>query len=651
MIRVIIILCFSVVVAFGQKDDPVLFSVEGKPVHVSEFDYIYNKNNGDNANYSRASLIEYLDLYIKFKLKVQKARDMRLDTIQALIEELAGYRQQLSNSYLIDKEVTNRLLQEAYNRKQKDLRVSHILVSLDEKASKADGAEAYQKASSILDKINGGTPFEEAAKEFSEDKNSGENGGDIGFITALLPKGFYAFENAIYDLEPGAISEPVLSRIGYHVLKVTDERDAFGEMEASHILIRKKKLGEEITDAQERIQTIYELLGNGAKFEDLAQQFSEDQSTAKKGGRLGYFGINRFEEVFENQAFALKENGDYSSPFESSIGWHIIKRSNKRDFSNFEKQKVSLQNQISQDDRFKLARNALIDKIKVEGKFTENEHVLTSFSNQVQKDFYSYKWNIPELGDDVLFHFDEYVSYSIQDFATYCKRNTRRRLQFNKQTPIAESINEMYAEFVDEKAVAFEESRLESKYPEFKSLMREYEEGILLFEVTKLLVWDKASSDTSGLQSFYNDHKDQYFWNDRALVNTYTLFTEDEKLAGKIHKSIRKKGAEETMAKYNKEAVTIKVSSKSYELGRKGAPNIKWEAGAMTNVIFEEDKKSASFQMVESIIPKSQKTIDEARGYIIADYQDYLEEAWVKQLREEYEVEVDQKVFKGLAKN
>ena len=235
-----ILFFFLAVAAVAQSDDPVLFSVEGKEVRQSEFEYIYNKNNAKNADYSRSSLEEYLELYIKFKLKVQRARDMQLDTIPGLMKELAGYRQQLANSYLNDKEVVHRLVEELYTRMQRDIELSHILIGMKKNAGNEDTLEAYNKANTFMDFLHSGTRFEPFAQKNSDDKRSAGKGGYLGYLRAMLPNGFYALENQIYSLKPGEIGGPIRTPLGYHIVKVHGSRESRGEMEAAHLLVRKK---------------------------------------------------------------------------------------------------------------------------------------------------------------------------------------------------------------------------------------------------------------------------------------------------------------------------------------------------------------------------------------------------------------------------
>jgi peptidyl-prolyl cis-trans isomerase SurA len=651
--RVFILFGISLICSIGlfsQVEDPVLFYVNENPVHVSEFEYIYNKNNGDNADYSKESIEEYLDLYIKFKLKVERAKEMGLDTVKVLQNELAGYRKQLADSYLLDKEVTKRLLEEAQERVQKDIRVSHILVRLNPKAPKEMDIAAFNKALKIKADIEKSS-FESVAKSFSDDKHSAKKGGDIGFLTALMPKGFYAFENQMYSLEKGEISEPVKTKAGYHILQVTDSRPARGEINVSHILIRKNTQGKEVADAKQRIDAIYNLLTDGRDFSMLAKQFSEDVSTANKGGKLGFFGINRFERPFEDVAFSLEKNGDFSLPLETSIGWHIIYRHAKKDFSDVDAIKLELKNKIAKDDRFNIARESLIEKIKQEGNFVENTEILNSFTNLLDKEFYSYKWAIPEFEEKVLFSFNDKLAFTNTDFAKYCKQSTRKRLRFDKTTPLNEAVQSLYKDFTDEKTVFFEESRLEDKYPEFKSLMREYEEGIFLFEATKMEVWDKASLDTVGLQKFYSNNKFMYEWKERAKIHNYSLLTDNEKEAAKIRKYLKKKGLEKALKKYNKNDAVIHYQENTYEQGSRELLGLKWKKGAISDFKKSKDGKQFAFKQIIEIYPSTLKTMAEARGYIIADYQDQLEKMWIADLRSRYTVNIQQETLDNLIKS
>lgn len=635
---------------FGQDSDPVLFTVEGKPVHLSEFNYIYNKNNGDKANYSEASIKEYLDLYTKFKLKVQKARQMKLDTIPALINELAGYRKQLADSYLTDKEVTEGLIKQVYDRQQYDVKVRHIVIRVNERASEEQKEKAQSQIEKIAADIKAGGDFIKIAKAQSQDVNTKARGGELNYLSAMLPAGYYEFENAMYTLEPGVTSEPIRSSVGWHLIQVIDKRPARGTMEAAHLLLRKKKQNKIIPNVKGRADSIYQQLIAGADFETLAKSVSEDGNTASKGGDLGVFGISQYEQSFEDAAFGLTKDGDISKPIETSIGWHIIKRVSKAEPDNYERARRKLQAQIRKDPRYEVAKEEMIEQIKVEANLTEDTKTLKSFIDGLDKEFYSYKWS-PDYSkmQNNLFSLGG-KDYSVADFAKFCKDNTKKRLRFNKNAPYDRSVNELYTDYVNDATLKYEEANLENKYPDFKALMREYEEGILLFEATKINVWDKASQDTVGLKKFYASNKDDYMWKERADLETYVVRTTDEKLANKIAKYIKKNNSEKVMAKYNTEAAPIVMSTGTYERGDLEVAGIKFKANSISDARYDMGSKTFTIRKIVNTVPKTPKTLKDARGYIIADYQDSLDKEWIKDLQKEFSVEINEEVLKSIIK-
>ncbi len=641
---------------FSQQNDPVLFSVEGTPVHRSEFEYIYTKTNGPDADFSKESLDEYLDLYINFKLKVRKAKEMKLDTIVALQQELNGYRRQLADSYLIDREVTEKLVEEAFLRKQEDIDLSHILVKLAPNATPADTLAALEKIMEAKKMLDSGRHFEEVAKTYSEDKSVGKNSGHIGWVTAIFPNGFYALETAAYSIAPGEVSGPIKTSSGYHLIKVNGRRPARGEVEVAHILVRSDKNPDTIK-ARKKIDEAYQKLEDGVDFGEVAKEYSGDKMTASKGGYLGYFGINRYEKAFEDAAFGLAKDGDYSKPVQTSIGWHIIKRIGKKDNQSLHQLKSSLQNKIKSDARFKLAKESMIERIKKESNFTENSTTLDNLIASLQADtsntFLTYKWKAPaDPSTDPLFSFGDKLKVTLGDFENYLQRSSRIRQQMSRQG-IEAVVNRLYKDYIGENALKYEEKQLEKKYPEFKSLMREYEEGVLLFEVTKMEVWDKASQDTVGLQAFYDNNKSKYQWKERAVVSEYSLNASAKEQINRIREYCKDKAPEEVLANFNgKDPKRIlNYKSKRYEKGRNDVlDRMTWEPGQLSPVKINKRSKAHEFFKIEELVPPGQKTLKEARGYVVADYQDYLEAHWLQSLKDEYKVSIANKVFNKMVK-
>jgi peptidyl-prolyl cis-trans isomerase SurA len=636
---------------FAQKGDPVLFTVEDNPVNVSEFTYIYSKTNGDKADYSKESLEEYLDLYVRFKLKVQKAKDLQLDTIPSLKQELEGYRRQLADSYLIDKGVADKLIKEAYDRIQYDVEISHILIGCPADAPPTDTLAAYARIMDIKKELDGGADFGETARAKSTDQTAPKNMGHVGYVSALFPKGLYALETAAYTAELNKPNGPIRSTAGYHMLLVHNRRPARGEMEGAHILIRKAK--EDNGQAKEKIDKIYAALKSGANFEETALKSSEDSRTANNKGYIGFFGINRYEKTFEDAAFAIPNDNEISEPIETSVGWHIIKRISKKNIQPFNIEKSRLNGKIRKDARFEEAKLAMLKRIKREGDFKENQEVLDKFVTGLTDTFLTFRWKAPvPKPEELLFSLGSDFKVTLGDFTDYLGKASRKRLRMSRRKGAEFAARSLYAEYLDENLLKYEETQLNDKYPEFKALMREYQEGILLFETTKKLVWDKASEDTTGLKTFFEEKiRGKYRWAKRAITDVYNINSKFSDQATAITAYAKEHTAEEVTAKFNVKEMVVSVEGKTYEEHRNSdLRKMTWEAGQLSGMVTNPRSGNIKFYKMKEILPVTDKKLNEARGYVVADYQDFLEKQWVAELEKEYKVVINKKAFKNLIK-
>jgi peptidyl-prolyl cis-trans isomerase SurA len=650
-LKLVGLICFLPLAVMAQTPDPVLFTVKGMPVTVSEFTGIYTKTNQDKADFSRASLEEYLTLYTNFKLKVQKARDLQLDTVPALKTELDGYRRQLAASYLVDKEVTDKLVLEAHQRMLQDVEMSHVFVACAKDAAAKDTLIAFQKTMEAYQKLKGGADFGAVAAEFSSDKSAKETMGKVGYVTAMLPDGFYALENYLYTATIGAYSMPLRTNAGYHIVKVTNRRPARGELEVGQILFRKGDTPASAAKAKMRADSSFAALRGGANWDELCKLVSEDKMTAPKGGYIGFFGINRYQSNFEEAAFALENDGEYTAPVETTIGWHLVKRISARPVASFETMKRGLSDRVKRDGRSEVAKQSIISRIQREGKFQEFSAPLSTWGKlQLDSIFHTFKWKPdPAKPQTALFAFGT-QNYTLADFEDYCSRASRERMR-GKGYPVEETIARLYKAWKDETTLRYEESQLDQKYPEFKSLMREYEGGMLLFEAAKVEVWDRANTDSVGLEQFFNANlKSKYMWDERAKVYIYTLKSDDPKLLKKVLDLAAKKPTAEVLKKINKKGEVLTVLERSYEKGKNKDLDGLWRAGAISAAKTDAGTKTATFSKVEQIAPPTPKALNEARGYAVAEYQDYLEKRWIEQLRQEYPVTINRAVFESLIK-
>lgn len=649
----LIIFCLCISICLKAQGDDVLFTVAGEPVELEEFKYIYEKTNQQNADYSRVSIEEYMKLYKKFKLKVKRAKEMQLDTIVALQKELEGYRTQLANSYLIDKEVTEKLQEELYKRQKQDINISHILVKVAKDAAPADTLAAYTKIKNIYNQLLTGVDFEKVAVMQSEDKTAKDNKGNIGYITAMLPNGFYGLESAAYNQVPKQIGEPVRTNIGYHIVRVNETRPSRREMEVAHILIRYPAKGDK-SAAKTKIDSIYSALTKGGNFDDIAVALSQDKVTAPLKGYLGFFGINRYEKSFEDAAFALELDQQITKPFETTAGWHIVKRISKKTEKPYGLAKGVLQRAIKKDQRYELAQDAMLNRIKTEANFKVNVRNLDQYLASLDEKFLSYKWKPSKAPNSTPLFLLLDKQSTVYDFEEFLGSSSRKRQRLGRSGDPAQAGRTLFEDFVKKECLAYEESQLENKYPEFKYLMREYEEGILLFEATKMEVWDKATQDTVGLAAYFDKLKGRgkYMWKDRAEVSFFTVRKEEAVHFDKILKMAETKSTDEVLSKINKPDHTIlKVRKETFEKGKnKVLDAMEWKEGIISAPETNKRDNSKNFMKIEKVMPSMEKTMSEARGYIVADYQDYLEKEWVQILERTYEVEVNEKVLKKIIK-
>ncbi len=647
-----ILLFLSVLLATGffikaqDNNEPILLKIAGDQITRSEFEKVYRKNNAKETNFDRKSLEDYLELYINYKLKVKEAEALKMDTSAAFINELAGYRKQLAQPYLVDKEVTENLIKEAYDRMKKDVRASHILIRLEENALPKDTLAAYNKIIKIRERLTKGADFVTVAKEVSEDPSAKDNGGDLGYFTGMQM--VYPFETVAYNTKAGQISMPVRTRFGYHLVKVADIRDAKGEVMVAHIMI-KMPTGSIAVDsiaAETKVNEIYAKLQGGEDFAELAARFSDDLTTSKNGGALAWFGTGRMVPEFEKVAFNLKNNGDYSQPVQTSYGFHIIKLLDKRGISSFEEKQGELKAQIARDSRSEVSRISMINRIKKESGFKEFPKVKDEMFKVADSTLIDGEWSAARATgmNKVMFSLTD-KNYTQTDFAAFVENHQTKR---TGSAP-AVIMNSFYDQFVEESILSYEESRLDLKYPDFKALMQEYRDGILLFDLTDNKVWSKAVKDTVGLAAFYESNKSNYMWGQRVKAVVYTCA--NEVMAEKTRKLLKKKKTtrELLLAEVNKSSqLNLNIREGLFAKGEyEIIDQIEWKKGLSQNVAASG---SVVFVDIKEVLSPQPKSLDECRGLVTSDYQTALEKEWISELRSKFPVELNKEVLNTLVR-
>ncbi|MEN8155940.1 MAG: peptidylprolyl isomerase [Bacteroidota bacterium] len=623
-----------------SQESPVLMTIADEDVTLAEFERIYKKNNNDNS-LNKQTPEEYLELFINFKLKVKEAEALGMDTTSKFINELAGYRDQLAKPYLADEETREEMMKEAYERSKTDINASHILIRLPSNATPEDTLAAYEKIVAIRDRIVGGESFETVARATSDDGSVSRNGGNLGYFTVFSM--IYEFENVAYNTPIGKVSLPFRTSYGYHILNVHDRRPARGQVKVAHIFVRTP---EEMTEAQKSVasakaQMIYDSLQAGVDFAHLARTYSEDPNSAKNGGEMPWFGSGRMIPVFENAAFSIENKGDFAEPFKSFYGWHIVKLLDKKGIGTYEEMKPDLQEKANRGDRRKYQSVKYVNKLKTEYGFTEFPEGLELVYNNTDTTLLEGAWSGGELtGNSTPIMKIGKRTVTTGDFVKYVTEKQGK----GKSGHVQSYVNQLYDEFTKESVIGYEDSMLAEKYPEFRYIYEEYHDGILLFDIMDQKVWSKAVSDTLGLEGFHKNHKKDYMWQQRSDAIVITC-GEDADMEGvrKAYKKILKGKRDE--ADLNSEFCTndtvdcISLEKILVEEGENELVDAMKGQTGLGPVVKGED--SNSFVILRKMTSPEPKALDEARGQITSDYQDYLEKAWIEGLKQKYPVEVD----------
>ena len=579
-----IILLAGAIMGFAQEDK-VLMTINGEPVMLSEFLYIYEKNNQETS-LEKKSKEEYLDLFINFKLKVTEAIAQGVDTTEAFKKELAGYRAQATPKYMQDNEAVDSLVELSYKRQANVRRAAHIAIQCPANADSVAEAEALAKINLARERVTTGVEkkvkkgrkwitvrepeaFANVAREMTEDPAGKENGGELGWIQVF--RYVYPFEEAVYNTPVGGVTEVFRSPYGFHIALVEEER-AFEEVHAAHIMKMTPRGGEATAgQAKKDIDSLYQVVLAGADFTEVASANSDDKGSAMRGGDLGWFGRGMMVQPFEDITFGMQP-GEMSEPFATRFGWHFVKLYEKRGIQPLDSVRNQLLMQVKRDVRYQEADKSFIKKTRAE-------------------------YNLP-------------------------------------------------AEMSDEEVKAYADAHLEEKHADLRNLVREYHDGILLFDVSLREVWDKANKDTEGLAAYFKAHKKNYTW-DEPRYKGYMIYAKNEAAAKAAKQIIKSANADSIMSYIDQR---INVDSVQYVKVEQGL----WTAGKNAAVDkYGFKNKTAEYTASEEfpvVVPvgkvlKAPQEYTDVRSQVTTDYQDYLEEQWIATLREKYPVVVNEEVL------
>lgn len=624
---------FSFLLAFFSfsmlraQDNEILLTIGDRKITKGEFERIYRKNNSNLYNKEDKKTPEaYLDLFINFKLKVIEAERLKMDTSKAFIDELNGYRKELAAPYLTNVKFNEDMVRELYERTTKEVHASHILLRVAENATPEQEKEVLDRILKIRQEIIDGKDFAEAAVEYSEDPSVKNNKGDLNYFSALQM--VTPFENAAYNTPVGEVSQPVRTSFGYHLLKVHDIRDNRGEIKVAHIM---KMFPQDVTPEikaklKNEIDSIYAEIQKGADFAELARTLSDDKRSAVQNGEMPWFSEGRMIPEFAKPAFALKDTGDISEPIETPYGYHIIKKLDTRPVPSFEESKERIVDAIKRDpERSITSKNAFINELKQQYHYSENEAGKNLLLNKKIEDSLNVALNTE------LFNIDN-KSYTIEDFRNYLKRQKIASGQYLSY----------FGNWIVDAITELEDSKLEQKYPDFRYLIQEYHDGILLFNISEEKIWNYAAEDSAGLEKFYSNLKKKPMWKERFKGMVITCKTPEvrEEVENYLAENITPQEISDLL---NKEENVFSFTEGAWEKGANAIVDYYvWNQPAPENF-----DSRLTFVRGDKIPPEPKK-LEEARGLYISDYQKYLEEKWIKELRKKYKITVNKKLLKTI---
>lgn len=620
-----------------QKSSDVLFTVNGESVFSSEFKRVYRKNLDLVQDESQKDVDEYLKLFINYKLKLVEARALGYDKKTSYLREFESYKKQLSKNYLTDRNVTDDLVIEAYERLSYDINARHVLVRIDEQEK--DTIESYNRILSLRKQF--------AQEGFDKVKLAAHNGStifveDLGYFSVF--KMIYEFENAAYTTDIGAISQPFRTQFGYHVVEVLDKRKSRGEVTVGHIMVSNQQKDSTV-NTETRIREIYKLIEQGQEFESLAKQFSEDKSSASKGGKLNAFKSGQLASLkFENEAFNLQNTGDISTPFLSDYGWHIIKLYEKKPLQSFEDKKYELEQLVRRDSRSRLINSSMVKNLREKYRIPIENKNLPYFATLIDDDYFNKSWSIPiTLDKDKALVLIGNKTYTYLDFANYLK--SAQKSVTVKLSP-QDLVQAKYQAFVDKEVLKYHEENLEFENEDFANILNEYREGLLLFDLMESKIWGFVKNDTVALKKHYEANKSKYIWSERVDAIIITS-------ASKAFIEAAKKGLEKDMS----------IDDIKAQINTKDQQNIIITSGLISREdntlpkdhVFKEGiseiyefNKAFHVVKVNEVLPESTKSFEDAQGPVISEFQAIYEEDWLNKLANKYKVEINQEVLKNL---
>lgn len=640
--RSILLITFIQIIFFVNTFAQEVVARFGKyEITLAEFEQAYTKNIGNRDSAMHHSLSDYknfLDLYVKFKMKLRDAQVRGYDKDSDLMNELKEYQKQVGVSYIIEKKLNEPGIKQLYERRKDEYRVSHIMIRPDTLGDEG----ARKRAEAILDSIKNGASFEEMAKKYSDDKFSAPIGGDIYYITAgLLP---YEFEDALYTLNTGEVyPEAVKTRFGYHLIKASQKQHRYPKIKASHILIsyNNSEGKPDTAAAKATLDSVLAELKAGASFEELVKKYSDDPGTKENNGDLGYFERRMMVKEFDEAAFNMQV-GEISAPVQTNFGFHIIKVTDREDTQPFESEVENLKSLFTKQ-RAQHDREVLINSLKEKYHFALNNETF----NQLIEESDSVRFGMVHpkldlLGSKVLFTYANHP-VTIASFLEEANHNSKiTGKAMDNPAEVTNAIN-----IISEDMLLNEEAmNLDKTDSQFAQLMNDYKDGIFIFKIQEEEVWNKVKIDSADVYNYWDENKDKYTWPDR--ISFTEIFSTKDSLI-KAYYGMLSEGADfDSIAALYTERPSKKKDKGYYDLQDVSSADLYKEANKIANVgdYTEPVKIAGGFAILKlkDRQPARLKTFAEAKAEVSGEYQESLskklENNYLQSLQDRYRPQI-----------
>ena len=617
------------------KEDPVLMTINGKDIKLSEFEYLYHKNNQQQVE--KETLEQYVDRFVLYKQKVADAEAAGIDTTRLFINEFEGYKKDLATPYLTQDTTYHwQMVCEAYDRYKKEVDIDHFMMPLG--TTDAETQTMLNRMDSIRTCILNGENWSILADKYSSDPSKQRNHGHYGYISACMFP--YEFEDVVYSTPVGEVSKPFKTQFGVHMIRVKQVRDR-DDVHAAHILklFPKDATEEQKNVCKAQIDSIYQLLLAGANFEELAKAESQDGS-ARRGGDLGWFGRGRMVQPFEDISFNLAD-GAISEPFASQFGYHIVKKL-AHGYMSLNEMRDNIEMAISRDGRAALIQERRMSDLKTKYNYQVNPQLDAYLTKALTANGkYDSTFVAQAIKDCTLPLFTYGNKQSMPVSALLEALNAKTQILdvqaakdyiMSKVTPIAmNALND------------YDSHQLVETNPEYRNLLNEYRDGMLLFEISNRRVWKAASKDTVGLEQYFAENRGKYLW-DEPHFKGIILSAKSDSVMDLVKADIAKLRGADTLTDvlFNKYGNDIRMERMVVKKGENNlADYLAFHVGDKP-----ERKGYPEFMILEGGVISQPEEMSDVRGAVTSDYQDVLEQRWKEELAKKYPVKINKKVLK-----